>query len=839
MAPSSWVQPTSGILRVFLSLILAVGLFWSMGVIQSLPQAANAGRSAAILERTMKNLTNLFLVAIVLSLAWNSCAPAPTPTATSLVSTQTATLPTSTTQAPTSTSTPTHLPTPVGRTVVVTSEEDNGSGSLRAALQGARSWDVIVFDASIFPKDDPKIIYLQSPLPGLVQGHVTLDASMAGVVLDGSKIPSGWDSAIQIGSNNNTVRGFTITNLSGAAIQISGGQDNLVEGNVIGKSDIGIGIWGAASNNTITGNYIGVLADGVTPLGIRTAGIVVFEGAHDNQIGPNNTIAFSDQWGIQFGTRDAGIVGNTVSQNSIHDNGLRGIALNGSNDSLDGPVLFDFDVEVGTVVGTACAHCTVEIFSDSGNEGAICEGQTVANQDGMFTYDNGTALTGPFLTATVTDINGNSSEFAPHTFGPRRSLTLQEGNNEPTARIVRQPYQELADNRISNFNLLDRWDEDGRLIEVEQLGTSWMRGSLDHMEWELAVRDDWFSQFEITEIQDKAISSLAENGTTIIYVLVHWDENLHAEHAPNYGNEEDVQLFLDYTRLIASHFKGRIPYYEILNEPVHYVDVEDYINLILRVIPVIHEADPDAKIVVGGATDLRWDYSRDYLFDVLQSDVMPLVDVVTFHPLYGASPQYDETKEYYYGYPSLVQEIKDIAAAHGFRGEYVASEMLWRTPANPHPVENLQYTDTIAAKYYARAIVMNLGLDVVAGITGEILEIPINRETVRNLSNVMAGARVMNLPSTLQSDYSDIESYGFSLPNGEALIALWTNGVAVDYDPGVKSSIILHGYAGQTVTGIDVLYGFEQELVSSNENGDLVIHDFLLKDYPIFIRLSK
>ena len=97
----------------------------------------------------------------------------------------------------------------------------------------------------------------------------------------------------------------------------------------------------------------------------------------------------------------------------------------------------------------------------------------------------------------------------------------------------------------------------------------------------------------------------------------------------------------------------------------------------------------------------------------------------------------------------------------------------------------------------------------------------------------------MDLPSALQSDYSDIESYAFSLPNGETLIALWTNSVAVDDDPGVKSSLILHGYAGQTVTGIDVLYGFEQELVSSNENGDLVIRDFLLKDYPIVIRLSK
>jgi hypothetical protein len=46
-------------------------------------------------------------------------------------------------------------------------------------------------------------------------------------------------------------------------------------------------------------------------------------------------------------------------------------------------------------------------------------------------------------------------------------------------------------------------------------------------------------------------------------------------------------------------------------------------------------------------------------------------------------------------------------------------------------------------------------------------------------------------------------------------------------------------FADWNVTGIDVLNGFEQELMTSSENGDLIIPDFLLKDYPIIIRLSK
>jgi hypothetical protein len=728
-------------------------------------------------------------------------------------------------------------PIPVGKTIVVTSAEDDGPGTVRQALRDASAGDTIKFDTAVFPTDQPNVIYLRTTLK-MVWDYLTIDASDAGVILDGSEAYGAADG-IEIVSNFSTVSGLLVRNINGAAIRVRSGHDALIEGNVLGSCDIGIGLSGTASNNTITGNYIGVLADGVTPLGTRTAGIVVAEGAHDNQIGPNNAVAFSDQWGIAFDDLDAGATGNTISENSIHDNGSRGISLNGGNDSLDGPVLLDFDLKAGTVAGAASAGCTVEVFSDSGNEGAIYEGQAVADEKGMFAYDNGTGFSGPFLTATATDADGNTSEFSPHTFGRRRSLTLQEGNGEPVAPMVRQPYEELADNRISNFNVVDRWYPGGRLTEVEQLGTRWMRLSLDNMEWEWAVRDDWYSQSEINDIQDKAISSLADSGTTIVYVLVHWDEKLHSERAPNYGNEQEIQLFLDYARLIVSHYRGRIQYYEILNEPVAYVEVADYVNLIHRMIPVIHEADPDAKIVVGGATGLSQEWSRDYLFDVLQSDVMPLVDGVTFHPFYGESPQYDETRDYYYAYRSLVQEIKDTATAHGFRGEYLAAEMQWRTPDIPHPVDLRRYTDIVASKYYARAIVMNLGLDVTAGITAEILEIPVNRETVRNLGSVMAGARVMDLPITVQSEYSDIESYSFSLPNGEALIALWTDGVAVDDDPGVKSSLVLQGCTGRTATGIDVLYGFEQGLASGKENGDLVIDGFLLKDYPIFIRLSE
>ena len=56
---------------------------------------------------------------------------------------------------------------------------------------------------------------------------------------------------------------------------------------------------------------------------------------------------------------------------------------------------------------------------------------------------------------------------------------------------------------------------------------------------------------------------------------------------------------------------------------------------------------------------------------------------------------------------------------------------------NPHPYEIWQYSETQAAKYYARGIVINLGLDLWAGIGGERYETiaPVVK-VVQSLSNL-------------------------------------------------------------------------------------------------------
>jgi hypothetical protein len=803
----------------------------------------------------MKRSTMFFVTLLTLAATvMNGCAPSPTPIATPEIPTLTLTLPPATAVPPT--------PVPHARTLQVTSTADSGPGTLRQALLEAQNGDTITFDPTIFPPDHPVSIAVTSELPWLSQGDVTIDASNAGVILDGSMAGGEWTPGINIDSEGNRIQSLQIIHFTGAGIvlrehaahNIIGGDPTtgsgpLGQGNLISDNSDGIALYGA-SNNTILGNLIGTDASGTDPWPNRGAGVFLQDGARGNVIGPNNVIAYHNDTGIDI--RSADSTGNTFTRNSIHDNLPEGIRLTVETGGAPiPPVIFDFDLQAGIAAGATCPTCVVEVFSDDGSEGETYEGSITANQNGAFSLSTGSPFTGPVLTATATGPDGSTSAFSTPTSGTRQFAILQEGDDLPKARLVTIRLGELANNRIGDLFPLDRhplpcpaWDQDWSFTHVRDLGLKWVRTSVDVMEYNQAQSLGLYSQPEINACQDEIVSALAANDVTIMHVIVFWDENLHVgENYPRYRKEEEIQPYLDYARLIVRHFKGRIQYYEILNEPVNgppqqHVELADYINLIRRVIPVIREEDPKAKIVVGGATDLRADYSRDYFFGVIQSDIMPLVDGVAIHPMYGASPQYDELRQYYYDYPSLVHEIHDVASVHGFSGEYFAEEMSWRTSINPNPYEPWEYSAPVAAKYYARGIVMNLGMDVWAGIAGEMYDtIPPIVEVVQNLGTVMAGAKPEGLPAEIQSEAANLARYTFSLPSGDRLIALWIDGAAVDNDPGIRATLILQGMSASQVAGIDVLHGFEQQLVAEQDGTNLVIRNLLVKDYPIILRL--
>jgi hypothetical protein len=429
---------------------------------------------------------------------------------------------------------------------------------------------------------------------------------------------------------------------------------------------------------------------------------------------------------------------------------------------------------------------------------------------------------------------------------------LQEGNDSLEASLQPKESRELEDNRIGIF-FCDLWYPqpeafpDGVLDTSHILseGVKRVRLAINHLDSTAAHWD--IPENTIDPSHDEFITSLADNGITMTFVLSFWDKTYKADGgnipSPRFKTEEEIQRYLDYVRLIVRHFKDRIEYYEIWNEPdiggtLQWIEVEDYINLVQQTVPVILEEYPEAKIVVSGSYPGTPD-GLDYLFAIISSDeIMPLVDVISWHAMYGTSPEH--TNEYYYNYPSIVQEIRGVASTHGFTGEYVADELSWMTSGVPFPGQQPSYSETICAKYYARGIVMHLGMDVAVSQfyyvppSGQPLQI-IN--TIQNLCTIMAGAEPIGLSFEIKSAAENIQSYAFSLPDGDKLIALWTDGVATDDNPSIAATLTFLEFSTRKVTAIDVLNGIEQELITTIDGGKLVIRSLLVKDYPIILRL--
>jgi len=205
-------------------------------------------------------------------------------------------------------------------------------------------------------------------------------------------LPNAADGvAIENGSTNVTIGGRTAA------------QRNIISGN--GRNGIGIKD-PSTSYVAIVGNYIGTNAAGIAPPPVpnRGHGIYLFDGAHHNTIGPDNLIAYNTGDGVRVDGEAT--LYNTITQNGITSNGGLGIEnINGGNTELPPPVI----TGVGSVEGTACPNCTVEVFSDTDGEGGVYEGTTTADAAGNWTWP-GTAR-GPFVTATSTDGDGNTSEF--------------------------------------------------------------------------------------------------------------------------------------------------------------------------------------------------------------------------------------------------------------------------------------------------------------------------------------------------------------------------------------------------------------------------------------------
>ena len=248
------------------------------------------------------------------------------------------------------------------------------------------------------------------------------------------------------------------------------------------------------------------------------------------------------------------------------------------------------------------------------------------------------------------------------------------------------------------------------------------------------------------------------------------------------------------------------------------------------------------------------------------------MDAISWHPFYGVDPE----SEAYRNYPAHVAEFKNYAAARGFHGRYMATEWLWSAPYPDIESKGADHlkgwyvpavTETQKAKNAARCLVMHLGLSVMpfwvdtwcdmtlhwdSGMfRNTFASNPVNQlapqpvyYVYRTLCTVMDEARPVALDVNFSNKDATFDNYNFEIATRGWLVAAWLPGQSADDHPGVQTDIVIRhpkigsGVGKITITAIDTLNGFEQEVGGRLGDGRVTIPALRLRDYPLLIKLS-
>jgi hypothetical protein len=251
----------------------------------------------------------------------------------------------------------------------------------------------------------------------------------------------------------------------------------------------------------------------------------------------------------------------------------------------------------------------------------------------------------------------------PREVPPRRSTQLSGGfgMNLPLPRDPRLPW-----NR--------RWWT--RLFDS---GVKWVRigqyeNSSDKTSW------DWVEQspgvYRVRPEVDEAIRSLLDNGVSIELQLCYGNALYQGDPAarprrvdparPGIGDQDDpapaifhglktedeIQGFLNYTRFMVAHYKGKIRNWELWNEAnIGYwqPNVEskeqraakgrEFGRALCRFADVVHELDPQSKVIFGGTSEIDAPFALTAL-----SECPSKIDVMAYHtyPGYGTNTPPEE-----------------------------------------------------------------------------------------------------------------------------------------------------------------------------------------------------
>jgi len=255
-------------------------------------------------------------------------------------------------------------------------------------------------------------------------------------------------------------------------------------------------------------------------------------------------------------------------------------------------------------------------------------------------------------------------------------------------------------------------------------------------------------------------------------------------------------------RLLATAFKGRVKYYEVLNEPNCFLDGNDYKKVLLVTSKTLRAVDPKARIVAGSVVNAL---GRD-LYKATLSAPKGAFDAFSYHPYrFGLANPESEDESFRRDILLVKKDLResghDVPIFHteeGMGNTHDVTRCIGvRLSYNPI-VRRPQWEegDILQAQYAAVMYITALGeggigysYHTLQGLVSDALGNPQPAlKALHAFQRILGDARPLGRIKTSR----DFTAYLFALPAGRVAVALWMK----DLEWGAPINVVLKLPAG-------------------------------------------
>ena len=143
-----------------------------------------------------------------------------------------------------------------------------------------------------------------------------------------------------------------------------------------------------------------------------------------------------------------------------------------------------------------------------------------------------------------------------------------------------------------------------------------------------------------------------------------------------------LDVWRNYVKAVASHFKGRVTHYEIMNESNLYMAAKHYVPYLKAAYETIKAVDPTLKVVGVCTTGDMGSGLSNFLDDCAKEGAMKYCDIVSFHPYNAPNLGWDELPA-----DKLIEKLRERMNRYGCPQKPLWNTELYYLTGNGHGMD--------------------------------------------------------------------------------------------------------------------------------------------------------